>query len=289
MIPGWSIIIPAYNEGAVIGRVLGEFGRPAGCHEIIVVDDGSTDNTAEAARSAGARVISHRHNKGYGAALKTGIEAAASEFVVCCDGDGQHRIDDVLTVANAAMNGPQFDMVVGVRGRDSRQDWLRRPGKAILCWFANLLTHRRIPDLNSGLRAFRAETIRKYLHLMPSGFSFSTTSSIAMLRMGYNVEYVPIRVVQRTGRKSTVKFFEDGFRVFMLIVNLTVLFNPMRVFLPLAAMFVGASLAYFVLYSVYVRVHITESMVLLFVTGFLMFCLGIICEQISAIRREMHT
>jgi len=281
----YTIIIPAYNEGEVLGRVLEEFGRPPGCREVIVVDDGSTDRTAEVARAHGARVVVQPYNKGYGAALKAGIEAAETEIVITCDGDGQHRLEDVLRVAAEA---GRYDMVVGMRGRDSRKDWLRAPGKAILGFFANILTHRRIPDLNSGLRSFRRSVILRYLHLMPPGFSFSTTSTIAMYRMGYSVHYVPIRVEQRVGRRSTVRFFEDGFRTFMLIVNLTVLFNPMRVFLPLAGLFLLGSLVYFILYCVTVRVHVTASMVLLFVTGVVTFCLGIICEQVSAIRRELH-
>jgi len=188
-----------------------------------------------------------------------------------------------------ASHAHQYDMVVGTRSKESSRDWLRMPGKTILGWFANLLTHRRIPDLNSGLRSFRLSTIRKYLHLMPDGFSFSTTSSIAMLRMGHAVHYVPISVRRRDGRKSTVKMFRDGFRVLMLILNLTVLFNPMRVFIPLASFLMLSSLLYFVAYALLERVHITASMVMLFITGFLTFCLGIICEQVSAIRREIHS
>lgn len=281
----YTIVIPAYNESAALGRVLDELGRPPGCKEIIVVDDGSKDDTGAVARRLGARVVTHPYNKGYGAALKTGLESVETDYAVTCDGDGQHHLADVLKVAEEA---DAYDMVVGTRGADSSRDWLRTPGKAVLGLFANILTHRRIPDLNSGLRSFRMATIRKYLHLMPSGFSFSTTSTITMLRMGYTVHYVPIRVVPRVGRRSTVKFFEDGLRTFMLIVNLTVLFNPMRVFLPLSAVFLLGSLVYFILYCIWVRVHITESMVLLFVTGFVTFCLGIVCEQVSAIRRELH-
>lgn len=282
----YTILIAAYNEALALPAVLDDLGKPTGCREIIVVDDGSTDATVEVARSRGVRVISHDHNKGYGAALKTGLAAVQTPYVVCCDADGQHRPDDVRRVADAADG---HDLVVGVRSRDSHKDWLRLPGKSILGAFANLLTGRRIPDVNSGLRSFRVETMRKYLHLMPDGFSFSTTSSIAMLRMGYRVGYVPITVRPRGGRKSTVQIFRDGFRVLMLILNLTVLFNPMRVFIPLSFVFMAASVLYFAYYSLTERVHITESMVMLFITGVLVFCLGIICEQVSAMRREMHT
>ena len=281
----YTILIPAYNEAQVLGRVLEELGRPPGCREIIVIDDGSTDATADVARRGGARVVSHSVNRGYGQGLKTGIAMAETEYVVCCDGDGQHHLEDILRVAQEAV---KHDMVVGVRSQDSHKDWLRRPGKAVLGWFANILTRRRIPDINSGLRSFRTATVRKYLHLMPEGFSFSTTSSIAMLRMGYSVGYVPITVKPRTGRKSTVQILRDGFRVAMLILNLTVLFNPMRVFIPLSFLFMGSSLLYFLVYALQNRIHVTPSMVMVFITGVVIFFLGIVCEQVSAIRRELH-
>jgi len=281
----YTLLIPAYNEAAAIGSVLREIGRPPDCREILVVDDGSTDDTAEIARAAGARVISLPTNQGYGKALKIGLAAARTDYVVCCDGDGQHHVGDVLRVAQEA---PRHDMVVGVRGESSHHDWLRLPGKAVLGWFANVLTRRRIPDINSGLRAFRVAAIRKYLHLMPDGFSFSTTSSIALLRMGYDVGYVPITVKPRLGRKSTVQILRDGLRVAMLILNLTVLFNPLRVFIPLSFLFMAAGLLYFLVYAVQYRLHVTPSMVMVFITGVLIFVLGIVCEQVSAIRRELH-
>lgn len=281
----FSVLIPAYNEAHALGRVLAELGRPPGCDEILVVDDGSTDGTAEVARQAGARVISLPTNQGYGKALKAGIAAVRTAYVVCCDGDGQHHTEDVLRVAREA---EKYDMVVGVRGEDSHKDWLRLPGKAVLGWFANILTKRRIPDINSGLRSFRVAAIRRYLHLMPDGFSFSTTSSIAMLRMGYAVGYIPITVQPRIGRKSTVQILRDGLRVAMLILNLTVLFNPMRIFIPLSLLFMGGGLLYFLFYAMQYRLHVTPSMVMVFITGVLIFVLGIVCEQVSAIRRELH-
>lgn len=281
----FSLVIPAYNEARAIGGVLDELKMLPGCREIIVVDDGSTDGTPDEARKHGAIVLAHPYNRGYGAALKTGIQAATSDYVITCDADGQHGSAEVMKVAADAS---RFDMVVGARDGASHQSFIRMPGKWILGKFANLLAARKIPDLNSGLRSFKTDVIKRYLHLMPDGFSFSTTSTLAMFRTGYSVNYVPITTRRREGRTSSVKIFRDGFRVLMLIVNLTVLFNPMRVFVPLAFFFMGASVVYFVIYSMMERIHITESMVLLFITGVILFFLGIVCEQVSAIRREIH-
>lgn len=279
-------MIPAYNEENALGGVLDELAGAKGCKEIIVVDDGSTDQTAEVARRRGVRVISHPYNRGYGAALKTGIQAAATEYIICCDADGQHHLADVTRIAAQA---DKYDMVVGARDGESHKQLTRMPGKKILGWFANLLAGRRIPDLNSGLRSFRTATIRRYLHMMPEGFSFSTTSTLAMFRTGASVQYVPISTRPRGGRGSSVKIFRDGFGVLMLIVNLTVLFNPMRVFLPLSFAFLLASAIYFLVYAITVRLHVTESMVLLFTTGIILFFLGVVCEQVSAIRREVRS
>ncbi|MCB9858397.1 MAG: glycosyltransferase family 2 protein [Phycisphaerales bacterium] len=281
----YTILIPAYNESHSIGRVLDEIGMPSSCAEVLVVDDGSDDATAEIASNHGARVIRHRRNRGYGASLRTGIEAVKTEYVVCCDADGQHRLEDLIRIAEEA---PDYDMVVGMRERSSHRDWMRWPGKVILAIFANILTSQKIPDLNSGLRSFRVSVIRKYLHLMPPGFSFSTTSTIALLSMGYFVKYVPIVVKKRDGRKSTVRIFRDGMRVMLLLVNLTTLFNPLRVFLPVSLSLIVGSALYFVLYSWFVDVDVTPVMVMLFITGVLVFLLGAVCEQVSAIRRELH-
>ncbi|MCC5945679.1 MAG: glycosyltransferase family 2 protein [Bernardetiaceae bacterium] len=280
----YTVVIPAFNEGDVIEKVLEPLKKLENL-EIIVIDDGSSDDTAEKARAMGVRVISHPVNRGYGAALKTGMKAAETEFVATYDGDGQHRLEDIKKLMEIA---PDYDMVVGARGKDSHRPLMRRPGKAVLAWLVNMLSKRKIPDFNSGLRVFRTAVIRKYLHLMPDGFSLSTTSTVALNSMGYGVKYVPIQVLKREGRKSSVKMARDGMRTIMLIINLTVLFNPMRIFLPVSFVCFALSFLYFVLYAFLIRIHVTASMTLLFVTGMLIFFLGIVCEQISAIRREIN-
>ncbi len=280
----YTIVIPAYNEEQVIGKILDELGGLQGCREMIVVDDGSSDQTAAIARSGKVKVISHPCNRGYGAALKTGIRAVSSEFVVICDADGQHRLEDILAVIGKMES---YDLVIGAR-TGPPQDWVREPWRKLLGWFVDFLLRQKIPDFNSGLRAFRTAAIKKHLHLMPDGFSMSTTSTVAMIKMGYRVQHVPVTVREREGRKSSVRIFRDGFRVILLILNLIVLFEPERVFLPSAIFFMLLSIVYFIVYSIQIRVHVTASMVMLFLTGVILFFLGIVCEQISAIRREMN-
>ncbi|HUS51052.1 MAG TPA: glycosyltransferase family 2 protein, partial [Candidatus Paceibacterota bacterium] len=277
-------IIPAYNEAQVIGRVLKELGRPVGCAEIIVVNDGSTDKTAEIASENGARVISHQYNKGYGSSLKTGILSVKTEIAIMYDADGQHRPEDLEKIAQIA---DKYDMVIGVRDKNSQKDWFRVPGKIILNIFAKILSGHKIPDLNSGLRSFKVSVIKQYLHLMPNGFSMSTTSTIAFLKMGHTINYIPIQTRFREGRRSSVEI-KDGLKVLMLVLNLIVLFNPQRVFLPMSLFFFLLGIGYFIYYSLTVYVDVTSSMLLLIVVGVIIFFMGIICEHVSAIRRELH-
>jgi glycosyltransferase involved in cell wall biosynthesis len=280
----YTLVIPAYNEAAMISNVLKELGKPIGCFEIIVVDDGSTDDTGKIARDNGARVISHQFNRGYGAALKTAISSVKTEITIIYDADGQHCPEDLEKIAKIAN---QYDMVVGAREKGSQKDWLRVPARKILNIFANILSGYKIPDLNSGLRSFKTGIIKKYLHLMPDGFSFSTTSTIAFLKMGYTVKYVPIITRSRSGRKSTI-VIKDLFRMIMLILNLIVLFNPQKIFLPVSIFFFLLGIGYFIYFSLAFYVDVTSSMLLLIMVGVIIFFMGIICEHISAIRRELH-
>jgi glycosyltransferase involved in cell wall biosynthesis len=283
--PTFTVIMPAYNEAECIGEVIASLRNLDGCQEIIVVDDGSIDSTSTEAEAAGARVIKHPYNRGYGAALKSGINACTTDWLILCDSDGQHLAHDVARLSHELAS---CDMLVGARSGASHKNWWRMPGKAVLLTFARMWVNHPIPDLNSGLRGFRTQSIRDCLHLMPNGFSFTTTSTLAMFSMGYAVRYLPIEVQPRQGRPSTVRPVQDGMRILILILNLVVLFNPMKFFLPFSMVFLGAAAIYFAYYSSTVRVHVTESMVLLFVTGILLFSLGLVSEQISALRRDLR-
>ncbi|MCB0014005.1 MAG: glycosyltransferase family 2 protein, partial [Anaerolineales bacterium] len=224
-----TVIIPAFNEAASISTVVSDLVGAAlpFIAEIIVIDDGSSDETGRLAEIAGARLVRHRQNRGYGAALKSGIRAAQTEFVLTYDADGQHRPDQLAALWTAH---EAADMVVGARQALLHSPLWRMPGKWLLNLMANYLMRRRIPDLNSGLRLMRREVISRYLHLCPNGFSFSTTSTLALLSRGYDVLFTPITVAPRTGR-STVSL-RAGLDTIVLILRIAALFEPLRIFVP---------------------------------------------------------
>ncbi len=280
-----SIIIPALNEAASVGAVVTALRDRLPNAEVLVIDDGSTDDTARRATKAGARVIQHKQQQGYGAALRTGTLASGRAYVLFCDADGQHAADDVSRLI-AVMH--DFDMVVGSRNRISHAPLLRRPGKFILAGFANYLAGVQIPDLNSGLRVIRRDLLLKYMHLMPRGFSFSTTSTFAMLKTHRRIEWIPITVAERTG-SSTVRQMRDGPKVLLLMLRLTVLFEPLKVFL-----LTSASLFVLSLISLCIDIAnaedrgIGDTTVILTLSTVIVFLFGLICDQVSAIRRELH-
>ncbi|MFC1841413.1 glycosyltransferase family 2 protein [Thermodesulfobacteriota bacterium] len=273
-----SIIIPAFNEEDAIGKLvkslMAEFPR---C-EIITVDDGSSDATSEYALSGGAIVIKHDRNLGYGASLKTGTRSSTKEYVLFCDGDGQHSVEDV---GKLIMECDGYDMVVGARNSGSHQPTIRRPGKYFMKKFAELLAGTKIPDINSGLRIFKKDTLIRYLHLMPDGFSFSTTSTFAIMKSNRKYKYIPIKVNKRVG-KSTVSQLRHGPQSLLLMLRLSVLFEPLKVFLGVSGFLFILSTVSFIL-DLYATGGIADSTVLLII-----FMTGLLCDQVSAMRREKH-
>lgn len=278
-------MIPAFNEAQAIGLVVEKLRNALPEAELIVVNDGSTDETGPIAEKAGAIVIEHAGNHGYGASLRTGIENASRDYVLSCDADGQHSAEDVVRLIEACDG---CDMVVGARGEASHVPLLRRPGKFILRRFADYLAGTRIPDLNSGLRIVRKDLLLKYMHLMPRGFSFSTTVTFAMLKTHRSIKWVPITVSKRIG-KSTVKQLRHGSQTLMLILRLTILFEPLKVFLVLAGSLFGLGVFAVVLNLVVSKGrHLGSSPVLLFLAALIIFLFGLLCDQVSALRREIH-
>ena len=280
-----SIIIPALNEEQSIEQVVRGLVTSFPDSEIIVVNDGSTDKTEILANQAGALVINHDSRRGYGAALRSGVLASTRDFVLFCDADGQHRIEDVARVMAECSN---CSMVVGARTTNSHVPINRRPGKFIIQHWANILANQKIPDINSGLRIIEKCVLLKCLHLMPTGFSFSTTSTFALMKGNYAVKWVPITVQARKG-ESTVKQLRHGPETMMLMLRLTVLFEPLRVFLFVTFVLFGISLssfAYDMIATNFQKVSITTEF--FSISTLLVFLFGLLCDQVSALRREFH-
>jgi glycosyltransferase involved in cell wall biosynthesis len=280
-----TIIVPALNEEQSIEGVVRGLVTNFPESEVIVVNDGSTDRTEILASEAGALVINHESPRGYGAALRSGVLASTREFVLFCDADGQHRMEDVARVMAESSN---CNMVVGARTTDSHVPISRRPGKFIIQHWANLLAKQKIPDINSGLRIIDKSVLLKCLHLMPTGFSFSTTSTFALLKGNYAVKWVPITVVARKG-ESTVKQLRHGPQTMMLMLRLTVLFEPLRVFLFVTSVLFGISFLSFVYDMITTNFQkVGNSTEFFSISTLLVFMFGLLCDQVSALRREFH-
>ena len=276
-----SVVIPACNEADVIGEVVAALASAAAWHEIIVVDDGSRDGTGARATAAGATVVTHPYNKGNGAAVKSGIRRATGEFVMIIDGDGQHRPEDATRLASRL---GEYDLVVGARAASTQATQGRKFGNALLNRFASYLTGREIPDLTSGFRAARREYLREFLHLLPNGFSTPTTTTLAFIKAGYNVAFEPTDARPRVGT-SKIRLARDGAKFFMIILKIVTIFSPLRVFLPLAGASVATGIVYG-LWNVVVHARIPNGAVLLILFGVMVFLVGLVSEQISALRFE---
>ena len=276
-----SVVVPAFNEAQAIGPLVAALRAAASWHQIIVVDDGSGDATAERAREAGATVVQHPYNKGNGAAVKTGIRTATGDYVLIIDGDGQHRAADATRIVSKL---GVYDLVIGARSMGTQANHARLLGNSALNWLASYLTGRTVPDLTSGFRAARRTHLREFLHLLPNGFSTPTTTTLAFIKAGYNVWFEPVEAEARVGR-SNIKFVRDGLKFLMIALKIVTLFSPLRVFLPisLAAFFAGAGYA---VWTIITQSHVTNSSVLLIMLAVIVFLVGLVSEQIAALRFE---
>jgi glycosyltransferase involved in cell wall biosynthesis len=276
-----SIVIPAYNERESIAAVIGVLRAAAAWHEIIVVDDGSSDGTGEQAAAAGATVVRHPYNIGNGAAVKNGIRRATGEYVLIVDADGQHPPEDALRLV--AQLG-DFDLVVGARSGETQATQARRAGNGALNRLASYLTGRDIPDLTSGFRGARASALREFLHLLPNGFSTPTTTTLAFIKGGYRVTFEPIHARQRSGQ-SKIRLARDGAKFLMIIFKIITIFSPLRLFVPLsvASFAVGAGYG---IWNVAAHARIPNGSVLLILFAVVVFLVGLVSEQISALRFE---
>jgi len=274
-----SIILPAKNEGKNLIDLLPQLKSHFPKAEILVINDGSTDNTEQVTIAAGANVISHPYSQGNGAAIKTGARNATGDILVFMDGDGQHDPADVFKLLEQLNHG--YDMVVGARKASTHASLFRRFANAFYNRLASIMTGHKIEDLTSGFRAVKADKFRKFLYLLPNGFSYPTTSTMAFFRSGFPVAYVPIHAGKRQG-KSHIKIIKDGFRFFIIILKIGALFSPMRLFLPISAALFLTGLGYYG-YTYYTIGRFTNMTALLFNSSLVTFLMGLISEQISSL------
>ncbi|PYQ81688.1 MAG: glycosyl transferase [Acidobacteria bacterium] len=281
MVESTSVVIPAFNEAASIGSLVTNLRAAGHWHEILVIDDGSTDETATRAAAAGARVVHHPYNKGNGAAVKSGIRRATGTFVLIVDADGQHPAADATRLV-AHLDA--YDLVVAARMSHTQAGAARRAGNAFLNWIASYLTEQPIPDLTSGFRAARRECLLEFLHLLPNGFSTPTTTTLAFMKAGYSVRFVPIEAGRRQG-ESKIRLGADGVGFLLILLKVITIFSPLRIFLPISAasFLVGAGYA---LWTIVTQSHVTNSSVLLILFSVVVLLVGLISEQISSLRFE---
>lgn len=274
-----SVVLPAKNESSAIGETIQKILALQLVDEVIVVNDGSTDQTQQVAEFAGAIVVTHPYSKGNGAAIKTGARHAHGDIIIFMDADGQHDPTDIPMMLSKIGEG--YDLVVGARQKGSQASLGRGFANALYNNLATYMTEHKVEDLTSGFRAVRAEKFREFIYLLPNGFSYPTTSTMAFFRAGYSVTYVPIHAAKRIG-KSHISPVKDGIRFFLIIFKIATLFSPLKMFLPLAVvMFLLASTWYG--YTLYEYHRFTNMSALLYTGSVMIFLMGLVSEQITAL------
>lgn len=280
-----SIILPAKNEVAVIGAIVEKIRIQlvqqglSNDAEVLVVDDGSTDDTAAMAQAPGVRVVCHSYSKGNGAAVKTGARVAQGKILVFMDADGQHDPTDIPRLLDELNNG--HDMVVGARQKGSQASMGRGLANGLYNRLASWMTGHKVEDLTSGFRAVRADKFREFLYLLPNGFSYPTTSTMAFFRAGYSVAYVPIHAAKRIG-KSHISLLRDGTRFLLIIFKIGTLFSPLKIFAPVALAMFGLASAWYG-WTWWSQSRFTNMSALLYTGSVMVFLMGLISEQITAL------
>jgi len=278
-----SVIIPVYNEENSIGTVVESvFQTLGGDVQVVVVDDGSTDKSAMAAGEKGALVIRHPYNMGNGAAIKTGIRNSAGDVLVMMDADGQHRPEEIPRLLEHI---PEYDMVVGARGKDSQASLHRGLANRLYNALASYVSSFKVQDLTSGFRAVKKECAEQCIHLLPNRFSYPTTITLSLLKLGRSIKYAPIESNARKG-KSKLKPAKDGIRFFLIIIKIATLFSPLRIFLPVSLALFLLGLGYYI-YTFFMYHRFTNMSVLLFVTSIIIFMMGLVAEQVTQLRIDM--
>ena len=274
-----SIIIPAKDESKSLKNWLPELCKTYLDAQIIVVDDGSTDNTSDIAKQAGATVVRHPISLGNGAAIKSGVRASSGDTLLFMDGDGQHQIKDIPKLIETFNQG--YDMVVGARkAKDQASIW-RRLANGFGCWLSSLIVKQRIEDLTSGFRVAKADCFKAFLHLLPNGFSYPTTITMAFFRTGFTVAYKTVDVRNRFG-KSHLRPIRDAFKFLIIIYKMTILYSPCKVFIPVSLLHFIAGFANYA-YTYHVTGRFTNMSAVLISAGIIIFLIGLISEQITSL------
>jgi glycosyltransferase involved in cell wall biosynthesis len=274
-----SVVMPAKNESGSLSSLIKKLLAVPGLKEIIVVDDGSTDGTGDIAEKLGAIVVRHPYSKGNGAAIKSGARAATGDVILFMDADGQHSPDDIHRLLQKLDSG--FDMVIGARQPGSQASVGRGLANKFYNRLASYMTGQKIEDLTSGFRAVNRVKFLQFLSLLPNGFSYPTTSTMAFFRAGYSVGYEPIHAAQRDG-KSHIKPIQDGIRFLLIIFKIGTLYSPLKIFVPLAFSVFSIGVGYYA-YTYFSYGRFTNMSALMFTTALIMFMVGLVSEQITAL------
>jgi len=277
--PELSIILPCYNEANNLPKFLPKLREAFSDAEIIIVDDGSTDDSCSIAQSHGVKIISHKHNMGNGACIKSGARAANGKNLVFMDADGQHNPADIPAMLEKLHSG--YDMVVGARAQQSHASLLRRIGNGFYNWLASHIARFNIQDLTSGFRAVNAKRFREFIHLYPNGFSYPTTCTMAFIRSGYQIGYVPIIALKRGG-KSHIRPVKDGLRFLVIIFKIGTLFSPLKVFIPISLLHLLVGVSYY-FYTYATQGRFTNMSAIFIIASMLIFLIGLVSEQITAL------
>lgn len=276
-----SVVIPAKNEAKGLAKILPELKHIFPDAEIIVVDDGSTDETSVIAKGLGAQVVVHPYSKGNGASIKAGLRAATNSVVVCMDADGQHRPEDIVELLKKMDEG--YDMVVGARTRSGQASFHRSAANGFYNRFASWMTGHQVVDLTSGFRAVKASKFKEFISLLPNKFSYPTTITMSFFRAGYSVCYVPVAVQGRVeGTSSHINVWKDGVRFLLIIFKIGTLFSPLKLFLPISLSLFGMGVGYY-LYTYFSDGRFTNMGALLFTTSVIVFLMGLISEQVTTL------
>ncbi len=274
-----SIVIPAKNESGAIGTVVSTALEQFPDAEVIVVDDGSSDDTAKVASDAGAKVVSHPESLGNGAAVKSGARAATGDLIAFMDGDGQHDARELVPLIQRLDEG--YEMAIGARDTGSHANVGRLFANGLYNGIASMMSGRKILDLTSGFRVARAEKFKQFLYLLPNGFSYPTTITMAFLRSGYPIIFEPITAAERVG-KSHIRPIRDGVRFLIIIFKVATLYSPLKIFLPVSGLFFATGAGYYA-YTFITAARFTNMSMLLFSAAVIIFLIGLISEQITAL------